>query len=56
MSGIWENYLIAVGAFVILVVMLAPRGIVGVFNDLVEGRDRRKAEAQAGMRNLAEVE
>lgn len=55
-SGIWENYLIAVGAFVILVVMLAPRGIVGVFNDLVEGRDRRKAEAQAGMRNLAEAE
>lgn len=55
-SGIWENYLIAVGAFVILVVMLAPRGIVGIFSDLVEVRDRRKAEAQAALQNLAEAE
>src|SRR6266478_7029458 len=55
-SGIWENYLIAVGVFVIVVVMFAPRGIVGIFNDLVEGRDRRQAEAQAGVQNLAEAE
>jgi len=55
-SGLWENYLIAVGAFVILVVMFAPRGIVGIFSDLVEGRDRRKAEAQAALQNLAEAE
>jgi branched-chain amino acid transport system permease protein len=55
-SGLWENYLIAVGGFVILVVMFAPRGIVGIFSDLVEGRDRRKADAQAAPRNLAEAE
>ncbi len=55
-SGFWENYLIAVGVFVILVVMLAPRGIVGIFSDLVEGLDRRKAEAEASLRNLAEAE
>jgi branched-chain amino acid transport system permease protein len=55
-SGLWENYLIAVGAFVILVVMFAPRGIVGIFSDLLEGRDRRKAEAQAALQNLAEAE
>jgi branched-chain amino acid transport system permease protein len=55
-SSLWENYLIAVGAFVILVVMFAPRGIVGIFSDLVEGRDRRKAEAQAALQNLAEAE
>jgi branched-chain amino acid transport system permease protein len=55
-SGFWENYLIAVGVFVILVVMLAPRGIVGIFSDLVEGRDRRRAEAEASLRNLAEAE
>lgn len=34
-SGLWEQYLIAVGVLVILVVMLAPRGIVGIFQDLV---------------------
>lgn len=33
-SGIWEQYLIAVGVLVILVVMLAPRGIVGIIQDL----------------------
>jgi branched-chain amino acid transport system permease protein len=55
-SGIWENYLIAVGVFVIVVVMFAPRGIVGIFSDLVEGRDRRQSEAQAGVQNLAEAE
>ena len=55
-SGLWENYLIAVGAFVILVVMFAPRGIVGIFSDLVEGRDRRKADARAALRNPAEAE
>ncbi|MGL9622989.1 branched-chain amino acid ABC transporter permease [Bradyrhizobium sp. U531] len=31
MSGIWENYLIAVGAITILVVMFAPQGMVGAF-------------------------
>jgi branched-chain amino acid transport system permease protein len=34
MSGLWENYLIAVGAGVILVVMFAPRGVVGSLNAL----------------------
>ncbi len=55
-SGVWENYLIAVGVFVILVVMLAPRGVVGIFNDIVENWERRRAEARAGVRTLAEAE
>ncbi len=55
-SGLWENYLIAVGAFVILVVMFAPRGIVGIFSELAERRDRRDADALAASQNLAEAE
>lgn len=33
-SGLWENYLIAVGVIVIAVVIFAPRGIVGSLADL----------------------
>jgi len=33
-SGVWENYLIAVGAITILVVIFAPRGIVGSLHSL----------------------
>ena len=32
----WEHYLLAVGAITILVVMFAPRGIVGFLNDCAE--------------------
>lgn len=34
-SGVWENYLMAVGAITITVVIFAPRGIVGSVHDLV---------------------
>jgi branched-chain amino acid transport system permease protein len=52
---VWENYLLAVGAITILVVMFAPRGIAGAWNDLLHlamaGRSeppaRTKAEAVA---------
>jgi branched-chain amino acid transport system permease protein len=44
MSGLWENYLIAVGAGVILVVMFAPRGVVGSLNALTL---RRKSSENA---------
>jgi branched-chain amino acid transport system permease protein len=35
-SGIWENYLLAVGAITIAVVMFAPRGLAGAWNDLLQ--------------------
>ena len=31
----WENYLLAVGAITILVVMFAPRGLAGILDDIV---------------------
>lgn len=34
-SNAWEHYLIAVGVITILVVMFAPRGIAGAWNDLL---------------------
>jgi branched-chain amino acid transport system permease protein len=35
-STAWEHYLLAVGAITILVVMFAPRGLAGAWNDLLE--------------------
>ncbi|MCC6781103.1 MAG: branched-chain amino acid ABC transporter permease [Hyphomicrobiales bacterium] len=32
-SGLWENYLFAVGAITVLVVMFAPRGLAGLWHD-----------------------
>ncbi len=52
MSGLWENYLIAVGAGVILVVMFAPRGVVGSLNSLTL---RRKASEEAPVVSPAEL-
>jgi branched-chain amino acid transport system permease protein len=34
-SNTWEHYMLAVGAITILVVMFAPRGLAGVWNDLL---------------------
>jgi branched-chain amino acid transport system permease protein len=34
-SNAWEHYLIAVGTITILVVMFAPRGLAGAWNDLL---------------------
>ncbi|MEP9367402.1 branched-chain amino acid ABC transporter permease [Xanthobacter sp. VNH20] len=38
-SGLWENYLMAVGAITILVVIFAPKGIVGSLTALAQRRD-----------------
>ena len=50
-SNMWENYLLAVGAITILVVMFAPRGIAGAWNDLLQlamlGRSEPPARAEA---------
>ncbi|MGI9411181.1 MAG: branched-chain amino acid ABC transporter permease [Hyphomicrobiaceae bacterium] len=44
----WENYLLAVGAITILVVMFAPRGLAGLLNDLINWLTRtRGASDQA---------
>jgi branched-chain amino acid transport system permease protein len=56
MSGMWDNYLIAVGAGVILVVMFAPRGIVGTLNSLVIPRPGPDDAAQAATAGLAEAD
>ena len=42
-STVWEHYLFAVGAITILVVMFAPRGLAGVWNDLLAALTRRAA-------------
>lgn len=34
-SSVWENYLFAVGALTVLVVMFAPRGLAGAWSDLI---------------------
>lgn len=34
-STVWENYLFAVGALTVLVVMFAPRGLAGIWHDLI---------------------
>jgi branched-chain amino acid transport system permease protein len=46
-STVWENYLFAVGAITILVVMLAPRGLAGAWSDLVDGSPPKPAAASA---------
>ena len=44
-SNIWEHYLIAVGAITILVVMFAPRGLAGAWNDLLQAVGARRSDA-----------
>lgn len=44
-STVWENYLFAVGALTILVVMFAPRGLLGAWSDLIA---RPPASKRAG--------
>jgi branched-chain amino acid transport system permease protein len=45
-STVWENYLFAVGAITVLVVMFAPRGLAGAWRDAVEFVCRRPAETR----------
>lgn len=40
LSTVWENYLFAVGAITVLVVMFAPRGLAGAWNDVIEAVTR----------------
>ena len=35
-STVWEHYLFAVGALTVLVVMFAPRGLAGLWSDVIE--------------------
>lgn len=49
-SSVWDNYLFAVGGLTVLVVMFAPRGLAGAWNDVLTFllRDRGKtAESPA---------
>lgn len=40
-SGWWENYLFAVGAITVAVVMFAPRGLAGLWSDAVRRLSRK---------------
>ncbi|MFG1465939.1 branched-chain amino acid ABC transporter permease [Xanthobacter sp. DSM 24535] len=52
-SGVWENYLIAVGVITILVVIFAPRGIVGSLHSLAA---RLRATHEPAARTTADEE
>lgn len=55
-SAVWENYLFAVGAITILVVMFAPRGLAGAWSDLIERSARRPAAvAERGPREAPQT-
>lgn len=47
MSNYWEHYPILVGVLVILIVAFAPRGLMGLWNDLLDRLDRKGAAAPA---------
>ncbi|MBY0381109.1 MAG: branched-chain amino acid ABC transporter permease [Xanthobacteraceae bacterium] len=55
-SGYWDNYLIAVGVLVILVVMLAPRGIVGTFDGLLNRAKPNESAPEDVIEALSEME
>lgn len=63
-STMWEHYLIAVGVITILVVMFAPRGLAGAWNDAAQllfarrrgaGSARGDAPARAGTTSSVEA-
>jgi branched-chain amino acid transport system permease protein len=43
-SAFWEHYLFVVGAITVLVVMFAPRGLAGAWDDLLQAITRAKPE------------
>jgi branched-chain amino acid transport system permease protein len=52
-SSWWENYLFAVGAITILVVMFAPRGLAGIWSDLTQHAPAEPADpAPAGRKSV----
>jgi branched-chain amino acid transport system permease protein len=52
-SSWWEHYLLAVGAITILVVMFAPRGLAGIWNDLLHAALTRRRAPDAVPRGEA---
>jgi branched-chain amino acid transport system permease protein len=55
-STVWEYYLLVVGAITILVVMFAPRGLGGAWNDLVDRFFGRRPAERAGRAPVAVAE
>lgn len=55
-SNVWEHYLIAVGAITILVVMFAPRGLAGAWNDLLRLAYARRGNGAASAKAMAVTE
>jgi branched-chain amino acid transport system permease protein len=54
-STVWENYLFAVGALTVLVVMFAPRGLGGLWSDLVARLTRSAASTASEARASEEA-
>ncbi len=44
-STVWEHYLFVVGAITVLVVMFAPRGLAGIWSDILQAATRSKPTA-----------
>ncbi|MDO8877845.1 MAG: branched-chain amino acid ABC transporter permease [Pseudolabrys sp.] len=55
-SNAWEHYLIAVGVITILVVMFAPRGIAGSWNDLLHKAFMRRSQGADPNKPAAVIE
>lgn len=55
-SGYWDNYLIAVGVLVILVIMLAPRGIIGTINSYLVRTHPQEPAPEDAVEALVEME
>lgn len=56
LSNLWEHYLILVGLVVILVVVFAPRGLMGIWNDFLDRLDAGTAsKAPSGAKPSAKA-
>jgi hypothetical protein len=55
-SGYWDNYQIAVGVVVIVVIMLAPRGIVGTLNGFLTLAHSKERLPEDPVEALAKIE
>lgn len=49
LSNIWEHYQILVGLVVILTVVFAPRGLMGIWNSMLDKLDERAVSARSPM-------
>lgn len=53
LSNVWEHYPILVGLVVILVVIFAPRGLMGIWNDMLDRLEERSGGGAASRTDVA---